>query len=103
MRLRDAPATIGWDGLALFLRHLPQDSALARELDPSKSWSTETHALATISDQINNLMWSLSGGVGARPHPARRPGAPERYGGAEVVEINDRIANMEWEDVDHGG
>lgn len=103
MRLRDVPATIGWDGLALFVRHLPHDSALAREIEPSCLWTPEMYALATISDQISNLMWSLGGGAGARPQPARRPGATERYEGAEVVNINDRIAGLEWEDVDHGG
>lgn len=92
------PATIGWDGLALFLRHLPQDSALARELEPRACWSTETHALVTISDQISMLMYALGGAKGPKPHPAARPGLAERYEGAELVDVNERLASLEWKE-----
>lgn len=97
------PATIGWDGLALFLRHLPQGSALLRELDPQTSWSAETHVLATISDQISLLMYGLGGAKGARPRPIDRPGSPARFEGAEEVDVNERITSMEWKDVANGG
>ncbi len=103
MRLRDVPATIGWDGLALFVRHLPQGSALSRELDPQASWSAETHVLATISDQIGLLMYGLGGAKGAKPQPISRPGSSARYEGAEVVDINECIAGTEWKDVENGG
>ena len=97
------PATIGWDGLALFLRHLPQGSALSRELDPRSSWSTETHALVTISDQLSLLMYALGGAKGAKPRPTGRPGSSARYEGAEVVDVNEQIASFEWRDVENGG
>ena len=103
MRLRDVPATIGWDGLALFVRHLPRDSALSRELDPETAWSAETHALVTISYQIDMLAYALGGAKGAKPHPPRRPGSSSRYEGAELVDVNERIATGEWRDVDNGG
>lgn len=97
------PATIGWDGLALFLRHLPRDSALSRELEPRTSWSTETHALVTISDQLSLLMYALAGSKGARPHPTDRPGSSERYEGAEAVDVNELLASLEWKDLENGG
>ena len=103
VRLRDVPATIGWDGLALFVRHLPHDSALMRELEPQSAWSTETHALATISYQIDMLMYALGGGKGAKPRPPERPGSHAGYEGAEVVDVNERIASIEWRDVENGG
>ena len=102
MRLRDVPATIGWDGLALFVRHLPHDSALARELDPQMLWSMEAHMLATISDQISLLMYGLGGAKGAKPRPIDRPGSSTTYEGAEAVDVNERIACMEWKEVEDG-
>ena len=96
------PATIGWDGLALFVRHLPQDSALSRELEPRTSWSTEAHLLATISDQMGLLMYGLGGAKGAKPRPMDRPGSSMALEGVEVVDVNERIACIEWEEVGNG-
>lgn len=103
VRLRDVPATIGWDGLALFLRHLPEGSALSRELDPQARWSAETYVLATISDQMSFLMYALGGAKGARPRPIERPGSSGRYEGAEPADVNERISNVKWEGVKNGG
>ena len=102
VRLRDVPATIGWDGLALFVRHLPRDSELSRELDPMTCWSTETHALVAISDQINALMYGLGGARGAPPLPARRPGTADRYEGAELVDVSERLADVTWKEKEDG-
>ena len=101
VRLRDVPATIGWDGLALFLRHLPLDSELARELDARAEWSTEAHLLATVSDQISGLMYGLGGAKGPKPRPIDRPGQSTGFEGAVEADVNERIAQATWkEDAD---
>ena len=55
VRLRDVPSTIGWDAVALFLRHLPYDCELMRELKPSAKWSAETHMIANVIDLVGGL------------------------------------------------
>ena len=67
VRLRDVPTTIGWDAVALFLRHLPYDSELTRELSPRAKWSPEVHMMANVAD--------LVGGLFAKDYePVTRPG-----------------------------
>ncbi len=58
--------------------------------------------LATISDQISLIMYGLGGAKGAKPRPIERPGSSGRYEGAEVVDVNERIGNIEWKEDGNG-
>ena len=49
------PLSIGWGAVALFLRHLPRDSEVLREMEPNAIWSVEAHILANIADMIGDL------------------------------------------------
>ena len=55
VRLRDVPSTIGWGVVALFLRHVPADSEVMREMRPYAKWSVETHMIANVADMLGNL------------------------------------------------
>lgn len=78
VRLRDVPTTIGWDAVALFLRHLPYDSELTRELSPRAKWGPEVHMMANVAD--------LVGGLFAKDYePVTRPGDVARFSTAEPV------------------
>lgn len=102
VRLRDVPDSVGWDAVALFLRHLPPDSATVREMEPSALWSTEAHLLATVVDQLSALMHGLGGGRGPAPRPVPRPGREDAFVGAVPVDaesLNERLATVTWKDV----
>ena len=80
VRLRDVPSTIGWDAVALFLRHLPYDSELLRELSPRARWTQETHMMANIADLVGALF--------AKDYePMTRPGDVARFSTAEPVAV----------------
>ena len=73
------PSTIGWDAVALFLRHLPYDSELMRALSPRAQWSPETHMVANVADML--------GGLFAQDYePMARPGEVARFSTAEPVD-----------------
>ncbi|MGX1669764.1 hypothetical protein [Streptomyces sp. NPDC055400] len=47
--------------LAVLVRHLPRDSALARELHgESADWSATEHLLAHIADQLADANWMFA-------------------------------------------
>jgi len=78
IRLRDVHSTIGWDAVALFLRHLPYDSETMRELEPSTAWSREMHLLVGLHDLIGDLF--------AQDYEhLKRPGSKARYESTEAV------------------
>lgn len=79
VRLADVPSTVGWGAVALYLRHLPLDSATMRDMEPRALWSTEAHLLATIADLLVAL---LTRGKG---EPIGRPGKAQRYADAAPV------------------
>lgn len=92
VRLRDVPASIGWDGLALFLRHLPPQGATARAMDPDCAWSDETHMLATVLDLLAGFVCMYSkahGGHARKPPRIRRPGDAARIIDVEPVGAGD--------------
>lgn len=79
VRLADVPSTVGWGAVALFLRHLPLDSATMREAEPRALWSTEAHLLANIADLLGSAL------VGKQYEPLARPGAARQFEGAAPV------------------
>ena len=79
MRLRDVPSTIGWDAVALFLRHLPYDSELMRAMRPHAKWTPETHMIANVHDLIGKLFAQDF-------EPIMRPGEVAKYSTAEPVD-----------------
>jgi len=84
VRLRDVHSTIGWDAVALFLRHLPYDSEVMREMQPSSAWSEETHALVSLHDLIGDLF--------AEDYEhLKRPGQKARFESAETVVDYDKL------------
>ena len=79
VRLRDVPSTIGWDAVALFLRHLPYDSELLREMSPRARWSPETHMIANVADMVGALF--------AKDYePMTRPGEVVKFSTAQPVD-----------------
>ena len=79
VRLRDVPSTIGWDAVALFLRHLPYGSEVLREMNPRARWSPETHMIANVADML--------GGLFAKDYePMTRPGETAKFSTAEPVD-----------------
>ena len=61
IRMDDVPETIGWDGLVIFCRHLPDDSATMRAVyehghEGMERWATQSttnELLADIYDLVN--------------------------------------------------
>lgn len=79
VRLRDVPLSIGWGAVALFLRHLPYDSEVMREIEPRTQWSDETYLLAALHDLIGDLF--------AKEYKhLERPGTVPRFSTAEQVD-----------------
>ena len=79
--MRDAPSTIGWGAVALFLRHLPYDSETMRAIRPGSLWTVAEHRLADIVDLLGSFM------LGEGYQPMERPGAGnrKRFGDAQPV------------------
>lgn len=78
VRLRDVPHTIGWDAVALFIRHLPYDSELVRAMSPRARWSPEMHMIANVADML--------GGLFAKDYePMPRPGDVPKFSTAAPV------------------
>lgn len=96
MRLRDVPSTIGWDAVALFLRHLPYDSELSKALAPRAQWSPETHMIANIADMLGSLF--------AKDYePMARPGDVPKFSTAMPVTqegYDEKLARFREEEPD---
>ena len=75
IRLRDVPGTIGWDGLKIFCRHLPDESATMRAVyehdhDGMEHWGTRgqtNELLADIYDLVNRRFVSQKDKYKVRP------------------------------------
>ena len=81
------PLSIGWGAVALFLRHLPRDSEVLREMEPSLAWSDETHMLANLVDLVGDLF--------AKDYEhVKRPGDKRRFSTAAEVTKLDHDALM---------
>lgn len=88
VRLRDVHSTIGWDAVALFLRHLPYDSETMREMHPSRVWSNEAHIMASVLDMIGDLFAEDYEHV-------PRPGTKQRFESAVAVTSDDHEKLLE--------
>ncbi len=87
VRLRDVPSTIGWDAVALFLRHLPNDSEVLRATVPKARWSPEVHMIANVADMIGALF--------AQDYePMARPGDVARFSTAAPVDAEGYDAKL---------
>lgn len=108
MRLETVPAIYGWDGLLIFVRHLPNDSAtISRISDKDDEWTsswTNTFAtnqlLAEIFDAIKDVDWVVrqahSTSKVKRPEPLDKPWSPKkrkRHFGSEPI-ARDKF--IEW-------
>ncbi len=63
-----------WRELSAYVKHLPQDSALGRELyGEAADWTTDTHMLAYAIDLLAGANWQRGGGKARRPKPFPRP------------------------------
>jgi len=95
--LEDIGRALPERALLSFVKHLPPDSALRREIDPDAIWQTDRYAamlLATISDQLSalNYMFSRShGGKPKKPKPIPRPGVSDgsQHIGKDPIPIED--------------
>ncbi|GAA2395839.1 hypothetical protein GCM10010420_21730 [Streptomyces glaucosporus] len=83
--------------LAVLLRHLPRDSALARELHgEAADWSVTDHLLATVVDQLAESNWMFAtvnrdedSDPLDHPEPVPRPGGPPGAGPGEAAQPDD--------------
>lgn len=94
---RDIGAALPEGAALSFVRYLPPDAALVRELHPDAAWQTDRHAsmlLAQISDQLSWMLYSYSkahGGKPRKPKPIPRPGVRDstRRVGRDPIPIKD--------------
>ena len=77
------PSTIGWDAVALFLRHLPYGCAVMREVMPATMWSIEAHRMADVADMVGLAF------AGKDYKPMKRPGAQGKFDDAAPVDEDD--------------
>ena len=85
--MRDAPSTIGWGAVALFLRHLPYDSETMREINPLTKWSAEAHMIANVADMVGNLF-------AEDYEPMTRPGEVAQFSTAAPIDAGDYEAKL---------
>ena len=91
IRMEAVPSTIGWDGLVVFARHLPQESATMRwALDSGDGWGGEwtgsfltNELLSDVSDLLNVIRWNYQtvhskGAKPKKPTPVERPWVESR-------------------------
>ncbi|QIQ04689.1 hypothetical protein HA039_22520 [Streptomyces liangshanensis] len=80
--------------LAVLIRHLPRDSAVARELHgESADWTVTEYLLAHVADQLAEANWMFA--TVNRDEDADPPEAPEpvpRPGGTSGAEAGERPA-----------
>lgn len=95
--MRDIGRALPASALLAFLRHLPPDSALRREIDPDVAWLTDEKLallLAHVSDQLAWLQYTLvkaNGGRPKKPKPIPRPGVKDttQVVGRDPIPIKD--------------
>lgn len=94
---RDIGAALPEGAALSFVKYLPPDSALRREMDVECVWLTDRHnamLLATISDQLSQLVYLFSrvhGGKPKKPKPIPRPGVKDstKHIGKDPIPIRD--------------
>lgn len=65
--------------LLVWLRQLPDDSAVARSQDPEAAeWGAAEHLLAGVFDALQMGNWQRGEGKGQRPSPLPRPGVKQQ-------------------------
>ena len=91
IRLRDVPVAIGWHGLAVFTRHLPADSALARSMHPEfDGWTREMMMLADVYDAVRWVQWQVAALFAKsrppepKPYPRPWDKKPLKYGSGAI-------------------
>lgn len=81
--------------LLALVRHLPDDSALARDLlGPRAAWRVDTVLLARIAYLLDGANWQRSGGTGMRPRPLRPPEPRPRHRRREGADAARRLRNL---------
>ena len=104
-QLKDIGGALSWSSLDSFLKHLPGDSALARELGKATGWETQIKTNAILADiydllQVLNVNLVAIGSHGKQrrkitPYP--RPGREkkERALGRDGLPKNELLAWIE--------
>jgi len=100
VRLSDVPSTIGWDGLVLWLRHLPYDSETMRELHPETVWNANDYLVAHVVDAVHELTWvygKAHGSHDSRPKPIERPkNEVGEIRKIETADIDAKMQSVDW-------
>lgn len=95
---------LSWRDLAVIVRQAPQDSAIARSVDPEQSaWKLSDHLLALVGDYLAWIAWSkTSDGEKNRnqPKPIPRPGVEpdedSRTFGSDPVPLDELEDFLNW-------
>lgn len=95
---------LSWRDLKVIITQSPQDSAIARSVDPELSqWDLTSHLLAMVGDYLAWIAWSKTtdGEKGRRkPKPIPRPGVePDedtRTFGSDPVPIDELEDFLGW-------
>lgn len=97
--MRDVPDTIGWDGLVIFARHLPDESATMRAVyehdhEGMEKWGTRNttnELLAELHDLINFRFVSKKDKAKLKPIDRPWEKTTRHYGKAISREEFDRL------------
>lgn len=95
--LEDLGGALSESALLVFIKYLPPDSALKREMDEDVSWLAGMRTdmlLASICDQLAQLQYVYirsHGGKAKKPKPIPRPGVKDgtRKVGRDPIPIKD--------------
>lgn len=80
VRLRDVPETIGWDGLLIFIEHLPMTSAYVRELYPEEmAFASELRSAKMLTDIIDSITLMRYEFAVAMAGKGNKPDEPRPY------------------------
>lgn len=82
--------TLHW--LATLAAQLPDDSRVAKKVNPENAWRVSDYLLRQVEYHIRLLMWGLAGGdkSGPEPEPIHSPAEVQR--GEDAAKVAEQMA-----------